>query len=650
MLQKSDREGKMGGQKMRKQVAVALVSVMFLLATAMVAGAVDKVQVRSSVQTVVEGATFSWDPQNFAGFYYDIDDNLGSENIRMTITNNKLEEPYGVTYTTTSQLNDFEFEDWGWYNSIGFLGDEYFAGYSEKRPVVYGQEINPELYRRSTDRNLLIDEQILKVLEDDDTERTITSGTPLRLQEGYELSIKSIDVDGNRVYLELSKNGAIVDSKVISPSKDGAIMADKTYCYKKDIGDTKNIAIIAAYFKNAFRGADQNLATVDGIFQVSDTATNVKVDTEYSKMRIASVTPYAITMDNKDNSITLNKNQETVLMGGIGIKTANQDSITDESPLRFCLYKEVTGPGVYELRGQVQAVIDGYTSSWDPQNFAGFYYNIDDNLGTESITATITGNRLEEPSGLMYSTAAQMNRFGYSDWGYYNAIGFMGKKCFAGYIHGDSAGTNPDLLEGANAVNLLGFGILTEILVDKSQKTVQDLSSAIDLEEGYSLRLTIGTDKKGVLAELLKDEKVVDKKAVLLPGTYVYTSNIGNAKGIPIISARFEEPIFLENKSYFKVDGIWQISENPIQVSKDSHYGIMTVSSVDSASGVITLDNQDNSLTLSKDKNIPLMGDLRIRTADQDNINDTDPIRYCMASDIEIAYPENETGSTGGMA
>ena len=85
------------------------------------------------------------------------------------------------------------------------------------------------------------------------------------------MSIKSIDIDGNKVYLELSKDGAVVDSKVISPSKDAATMADKTYYYKKDIGDhQKDIVIIAAHFKNAFRGADQNLATVDGIWQVSE--------------------------------------------------------------------------------------------------------------------------------------------------------------------------------------------------------------------------------------------------------------------------------------------------------------------------------------------------------------------------------------------
>jgi len=80
----------------------------------------DGLEIRGAVQEVVDGAMVTWDPQNFKGFYYDIDDNIGNEQITMTITGNKLEEPYGVRYTTTAQEKEFEFEGWGWYNSIGF--------------------------------------------------------------------------------------------------------------------------------------------------------------------------------------------------------------------------------------------------------------------------------------------------------------------------------------------------------------------------------------------------------------------------------------------------------------------------------------------------------------------------------------------------
>jgi S-layer protein (TIGR01567 family) len=188
------------------------------------------------------------------------------------------------------------------------------------------------------------DEQLSKVLVDDDEERTFTTGTLLRLEEDYELAIRAIDLDGNKVYVQLMKDGAVVDSAVVEPSKAGATIKDKTYTYKKDLGDTETIVIIAVHFKNAFRGADTDLATVDGIWQISDTYTSVKEDTEYDKMTIQTVDADVMTimMNNEDNKISLTKNKDLLLMENIRIKTADQDVVTADEPLRFYIYKEMT--------------------------------------------------------------------------------------------------------------------------------------------------------------------------------------------------------------------------------------------------------------------------------------------------------------------
>ena len=147
---------------------------------------------------------------------------------------------------------------------------------------------------------------------------------------------------------------------------------------------------------------------------------------------------------------------------------------------------------------------------------------MDDDLGTERITTTITeGNKLQEPYGVAYTTTVQNCNFKFNDWGSYNVIGFLGERYFAGY---DSYGTGSVILEEANVTNLLDYGELAEILIDEGREDVLDLSKAIDLKENYSLKLSVGTDNKGMLVELLKDETVVDRKAVLMPGTYVYVS------------------------------------------------------------------------------------------------------------------------------
>ena len=278
---------------------------------------------------------FEWNPQNFAGFYYDIKDDIGTETLSTTLTDKKLsgDSPYGVKYETTAQSKEFKFEDWGAFDVMGFLADRYFAGYVEN---VDNAEKNL-LFKESTDENSLSSEQLQKILIDDDTEKTVTSGTPLKLEEGYELAIKSIDIDGNKVYVELSKDGSVVDSKVISPSKTDANMADKTYYFKNPaVGDQKKLVTIAAHFKNAFRGADQNLATIDGLWQISGAATDVRADTQYGKMTITSVDANAgtITMENKDYTIILSKNRDLILMPGVNLMTANSDT------LLFYIYSE----------------------------------------------------------------------------------------------------------------------------------------------------------------------------------------------------------------------------------------------------------------------------------------------------------------------
>ncbi|MCK9567087.1 MAG: hypothetical protein M0Q43_13700, partial [Methanothrix sp.] len=229
--------------------------------------------------------------------------------------------------------------------------------------------------------------------------------TPLNLEEGYELSIKSIDIDGNKVSLELSKDGSVVDSKVIFPSKDNPTMADKTYYYKKDVGDSKDLVTIAAHFKNAFRGADQNLATIDGIWQISDVPMEVKVDTEYDKMRIASVTADTITMDNKDNTVTLSKNKDIDLMGDVKILTSDQDVIDDANPQRYYLYKEATIEGAAnsaveaaflpEAAPAIEAARENMTVAFDFEEAAT--ENVAEAKAAEK-TATETGVQTAEPS------------------------------------------------------------------------------------------------------------------------------------------------------------------------------------------------------------------------------------------------------------
>ena len=639
---------------MRIELIVAIVAISMLCSEATLAS--DKsIEIRGPVAKVVDGAKYSWGPQyfsgDFSGFYYDIDNNIGTESITMIITGNMLDgnaDPKGVVYRTDSQEKVFKFSGWGSYNSIGFMGDNYFAGYSSKKY----NGLAPYLYKESENDNVLQSEQLLKVLRDDDTERTIQSGQSFKLEDGYELAIRSIDVDGNKVNSELLKNGQTINSSVVIPSNSQESTDESTYILKKDVGDIKGVATIGVHFKNAFKGVDRELTTIDGVFQVSDSPTIVKLNTQYDKMRVASVSPTSITMDNRDNSIMLSKSKDTTLMMGIHIKAADQN-FTQEDPLRFYIYKKITEPGTHEIRGRVAEVVDGSEINWDTTNFPGFFYDLDNNLGAEKITMKIAGNLLDDsssPKGIVYRTDAQENAFKCQDWGSYYSIGFLGDKYFAGYIGKKSA-----LWESSDEKNLMVSGQISKVLLDSDIETPINSGSSLALEDGYELRIN-SIDRYGrkVLLTLAKDGSEVDKDKVVVLGnedrwSYLYKKNIGSANNIVTIAVHFKNAYSSTEANLVTIDGIWQISNMATGIETGTRIDKMTISNVDFREGEmsIEMDNRDNPITLSKNKNALLMRNFHIKVADQDDVTANNPLRFYIykAATIETTTPESSSAN-----
>jgi S-layer protein (TIGR01567 family) len=621
--------------------------VMIFLSMTTTASAAGGLELRGPVATVEDGAVYTWGPQEFAGFNYDSDDDLGTERLTFFITGNSLDEPMGVVYETAAQLNAFDYEDWGTYWTISFLGENYFAGYAESWDSYW----DSYLYDTSEDDNLLVDEQLSKILIDDDQERTFSSDASLKLAEGYELAIKGIDSYGN-IWLELKKDDEIVDSTLISPSIDGATIADKTYTYTKDLGATQDIVVIAVHFKGpVFHGEEaglQNAAIVNGIWQISDAPIDVEEDTVYDKMTIQTVDAdaKAIMMDNEDNKITLNMNKDILLMEKIRIKTADQDVICPEEPLRFYVYKEITEPGTYEIRGTVNNVVDGATVEWDVSSFAGFYYDIDDNLGTEKIVMTITDDALEEPNGVIYQTTAQQNDFDFEEWGKYWTIGFLAEEYFAAYVED---GATAYLAEDSTDDNLMIDEQLSKVLIDDDEDRTFAAGTPLKLAEGYELMVkSIDPDTGRVNLELQKNGEVVDTDVVepskswatISDKTYTYRKNLGETQEIVVIAVHFRNAYRGGGQSLVSVDGVWQISDTCTDVEEDTEYDKMTIQTVNADTLTIMMNNEDNKINLYRNSDSLLMENIRIKTSDQGEISAEVPLRFYIYKEATVEEPE----------
>ncbi|OPY53114.1 MAG: PEGA domain protein [Methanosaeta sp. PtaU1.Bin112] len=532
---------------------------------------------------------YTWTPQSFSGFFYDLKNDVGTEKLTIRLQSSGRSVDSGdLIYSTSAQDTDFEFGDWGSYQVMGFMADKYFAGYKSN-----------EIFDK--DRSLINDGQLRRVLIDTDDESTITTGSVLPLEEDYELRIKQIDLDGNKVYMALAKDGEEIDSKVIAPDS----LKSATYQYKVDISG-EDTPIVMAHISNVFASTESALVTVDGLFQISDTYAAVEDGDKYDKMKVVSVSDEGVEMEN-ENSITLRKGSTVKIFGNVGFLVADADEV------RFAPVVERTGS--YDVRGTVINPSETKDFTWTPYNFEGFYYDIDDDVGTESLQAKISGSTKIEEKDLIYETSPQPVKFEFESWGKYDVIGFMADKFFAGY-NNETKFTDEE--------SVINEGQLRRVLIDNDDSQTIASGSVLSLDEDYELRIKqVDLNGNKVYLALAQDGKEVDSKVVTpssdptdRASNYLYKVDMGSLKDVPIIAAHIQSVFRSTESDLATVDAVFQISENPESVEEGEIHGKMKVESLSDEG--ITMRN-DGSISLSRGREIEIMDNLKIEVADSSN-------------------------------
>ncbi len=520
---------------------------------------------------------YTWTPQSFSGFYYDFNTGEGSENLTVNLSNSEERtiSAENMIYETRPVNSDFEYTEWGEYQAIGFMAERYFAGYS-----------NTDF---SDNISLMANEKLSKILIDNNERKSLYTGSSLILEEGYELEIREVDKNGKKVLIDLSKNGEHINTDFVGSNSD--------YTYKKDLGLNDEVAIIAVHLDDIFKGTETNAIFIDGVFQISDELSSINSSDTYGKMEITSISPEKITMRNQEK-IILTKGDTLDIMGKLKLIVANNNT------LRFAPMIEMSKPGNYVLRGSVAEE----EFKWTPMNFEGFYYNIDEGIGTESLTVEEIDDRTIEKNKLEYKSKPEEVRFEHDEWGEFEVIGFLADKYFAGYPEN----------KFSDGVSLVSNGELAKVLIDNEEKKRVYSGSSLLLEEGYELEVKeVDTDGSSVFLSLYKNGSMVDSDTVASNEDYVYISNIGSIEDVPLIVVHLQD-IFkgTETNAVF-VKGIFQVSQEYIAIDIKEKYGIMEVTDF-SAEG-ITMKNTDE-ISLSRDKSIDIMGNMQFRVADSNDL------------------------------
>lgn len=243
----------------------------------------EQIEIRSEIAT----GDMVYDYTNTPFLWMDIDKNLSSEVITINTTG-RLINKGDLQYVCTPKLQTYKNPALtGTYEIIGFLGSKY---------VIFDQP-----------------NEFVKLLEKwgSSDKRTLAVGDSYLMPEDFEIRIQEIDLNGDKVYVQLLKNGDEIDSEIII---NGA-----TYNYKVD-----DVLIFSVCVDSVFRGTESNFCQITYLWLISQDVMKVKSGDTYGELEICGTNP--ITLEN-DGAITLGTDDKIDLTDDLIIRVADNSAL-----------------------------------------------------------------------------------------------------------------------------------------------------------------------------------------------------------------------------------------------------------------------------------------------------------------------------------
>ncbi len=581
----------------------------------------------------------SWNAESFGWFYYDLDEGTGGERLTIEAEGRRAKEGH-LTYSSEVWTEEFDFEEWGRYQAVAFLGKRYLAGY---------------LKSNFTDAVSALEEgELREVLFDYDGIQTATSETPLFLNDGYWIEVAGSSSDGRDVYLILKKNGIEVDRAVVK--------VGETYVY--EVGD-EDLPVILAHISAAMQGAEKAIVDFNGIFQVRDQPT-IKLETGdlIGLMEVTTLSERRIELENAED-LVLRRDSTINLVGNLMLR------VRDTPSLVYYPLGAITEYGVQEIRGPVfsersQVPIStatgefvGYAQArWNDENFTGFYFDDDKKIGSESLiihrtdgrnvkTIALSSDGTRLVDGAEYICFVHEVDFEFDPWGSYQVLCFLGDVWFVGY--GSASKLDVDL------ISTLEQEQIGRVLIDTDQKDTAVAGDFYFLGEGYSLyiRDVVKDDVKEdkIFIELRKNDQLLDSAVIKANSTYVYERDVGDVEDLPIIALHVES-IFSDGDDQFAIiDGLFQVSDRQyLSIEPGDELAEMVVLLMSPNLGIYMVNTEN--IELKRDSKIDILPGMSIAIADNDTLR-----YYIYKNEYVVPLPEladlyipEEPVPSGGLA
>jgi S-layer protein (TIGR01567 family) len=558
-------------------LAVLMLLTVFASAASAVPAANDSVEIRgpvyngSSINDIIstqgDAGAITMDASKFAAFYYDLTNNVTTESLSIKNvagnSGNVIGE-HGLVYQTTIQPVAFKYAAWGNYSVLGLFEDQFV-------PL------------KSSDAS-----KLTKLVVDSKDKFTIKVGESKDLGLNYSLQAKQVNIDGKKVWLELDKDGQHVADQIIT--LDGV---DQTWTCKLPVLGLDDVPVLKVHINQVFQGTADTIVQMDGLWLI-DYANAMKINSdEFGKLNDVSVNGPTLLFSNKD-AFVMPRDSKQSIGHGLSFRIAD----TPSNMIRFYAFKQVTDPGTYKIRGQVVSGPQDFT--WDASNFAGFfYYDLNEDIATESLSVSGISGRVIPEKGLKYSTTIKNVPYKNTNWGTYPVVGLFGEK----YV----------------ALSPNDASKLAKLVVDSKDKFTVKIGENKDLGQNYSLQAKqVDVDGKKVWLELDKDGQHVADQIVQLTGDGTWTLKLPvlGLDDVPVLKVHINQVFQGTADTIVQMDSLWFIDyANAMKISTNDEFGKLNAVSINGPT--LNIQNKD-IFTLAKDSTKEIGQGMSFQVADSD--------------------------------
>ncbi|NOQ48629.1 MAG: PGF-pre-PGF domain-containing protein, partial [Methanococcoides sp.] len=571
----------------------------------------------------------SWEinGQNYSGFYYNIHADAYGESLTIyengtngTRTLNTSLSQNSLVYRSVlfNVYPEFAFMQQDnpashfTYPIIGFAGEAY-------TPLVKGDASN-----------------LSRLMIDDDNSYVLRVSDTLELGEDYAITPVQIDVEGENVWLKLTKNGNFIDNAIINVGTNGTT-SDKTWNFEQDVGDVEDVVTLMIHVDEVNQSQVDSLCVIEGIWQISDESLVIEEGDVFGNLVVTAMTSDSIEMELFEPLTLLPGDEYNLFVTpeNLIIRVADSDS------LRFNFVKQVNANELYEVRGSVaEPEFESDEITWTANgdySFTGFWYHLDSDQSSESLTLKNVTNdtRVFEEGDVNYTATIAYDldpEFNFTTKGSpnnemkYDVIGFTGE-AYVPLAKGDASK-------------------ISRLLIDDDSRYTLRTSDTLVLAEGYSIcPLQIDVEGEKVWFELTKNGTFIDD-AIINVGTngttsdktWYYEQDILNENDVLTLMIHVDQLFQGTVDSLCVIEGVWQISDSAMEIDVEDEFGKLIVTA-DGSGGTIEMENNE-ALELSRDSEIEIFGGLKFRTADSPDIRFYPFVTFELPEcSIDLIYP-----------